>query len=91
MLGLSSGMDPLFAQAFGAQETHALGLILQRGWAVLTVTCLPILAFWLTAEPLLLLLRQDAALAHKAGVYLRFLAVDLVLAAWAQPMRSFLR
>lgn len=42
-LGLAMALDTLCAQAFGAKQANLVGLHCQRGMAILTLACAPIL------------------------------------------------
>ncbi|KAH9320784.1 hypothetical protein KI387_015423, partial [Taxus chinensis] len=57
--GLSDGMEPLCAQAFGATDHELLDTTLYRGVLVLLLGALPIRFLWLNVESLLLKLGQD--------------------------------
>ncbi|GAQ84057.1 MATE efflux family protein [Klebsormidium nitens] len=91
MFGLASGMDPLCSQAVGAKEYAAVGLTLQRGWAVLLCVCVPTFATWWNVEPFFRFARQDPVLTGFASEYLRILTLDLLFMGLAQPLRVFLR
>jgi MATE family multidrug resistance protein len=91
MFGLASGMDPLCSQAFGAKEYAAVGLTLQRGWAVLLCVCIPTFFTWWNVEPFFRFMRQDPVLTGFASEFLRILTLDLLFMGLAQPLRVFLR
>lgn len=91
MFGLASGMDPLCSQAVGAKEYAAVGLTMQRCWAVLMCVCVPTFATWWNVEPFFRFARQDPVLTGFASEYLRILTLDLLFMGLAQPLRVFLR
>jgi len=72
LVGLSEAIDTLCSQAFGAGRFRTMGWILQRGLLLLMLasTAAAIL-FWHSAN-LLLFFGQDPALAHHAGIYVRY-------------------
>jgi Na+-driven multidrug efflux pump len=91
LYGLSTGLEPLISQAYGAKRYHMMGRILNRGIVILLVTCVPITAVWVDAERLLIFMKQDPEIAREAGRYLRWMIPDLVALAGAQPVRVYLR
>src|SRR6267378_2015586 len=69
-MGLVSAVAPLAAQAFGARNPHRVRRALRVGmWAALLIS-LPMLAFRLCGEQILLMLGQAPATAHLAQQYL---------------------
>jgi MATE family multidrug resistance protein len=91
-MGLAMATSPLLAQTLGrarhsVRECRRLtrqGLWLSLAYAV---PCWVIL--W-QAEPILLLLGQDPALAHAAAAYVRVLQWSLLPSLWVIVLRSFL-
>lgn len=70
--GLSSALDTLCSQAFGAQEHKKIGLYFQAGAIVISACLLPVfLLNWYT-ESILLLLGQDEDVARYAGEFSRY-------------------
>lgn len=67
-MGMSSGLETLCGQAFGAKEYHMLGIYLQRSWLVETVFCLLLLPIFVFAAPILKLLGQSSAIAAEANI-----------------------
>ncbi|KAL6622989.1 hypothetical protein ACP70R_032868 [Stipagrostis hirtigluma subsp. patula] len=78
LVGLSSAMDTLCGQAFGARQYALLGVYKQRAMLVLALACVPIAAVWANAGRILLLLGQDADIAAEAGAYARWLVPSLL-------------
>uniref|UniRef100_A0A453T3X2 Protein DETOXIFICATION n=1 Tax=Aegilops tauschii subsp. strangulata TaxID=200361 RepID=A0A453T3X2_AEGTS len=78
LVGMSSALDTLCGQAFGARQYHLLGLYKQRAMVVLALACVPIALVWANTAQILLLLGQDAAIAAEAGAYARWLLPALV-------------
>jgi MATE family multidrug resistance protein len=89
-MGLVSAVAPLAAQAFGARNPHRVRRALRVGlWAGLLVS-LPMMAFPLRGEQILLLLGQAPTTAHLAQQYLFGLAWGILPALWFLAIRSFM-
>ena len=89
-MGLVSAVAPLAAQAFGARNPHRVRRALRVGlWAALLVS-LPMMAFPLRGENILLLLGQAPVTAHLAQQYLFGLAWGILPALWFLAVRSFM-
>jgi MATE family multidrug resistance protein len=89
-MGLVSAVAPLAAQAFGARNPHRVRRALRVGlWAALLIS-LPMMAFPLRGENILLLLGQAPATAHLAQQYLFGLAWGILPALWFLAIRSFM-
>ena len=89
-LGLTSAVAPLAAQAFGADQTHLVRRSLRCGlWAALLIA-LPIMAFPLRGEQILLGLGQAPEPARLAQQYLFGLAWGVAPALWFLAIRSFM-
>ncbi|XP_057571438.1 multidrug and toxin extrusion protein 2 isoform X1 [Hippopotamus amphibius kiboko] len=69
--GLSSACDTLMSQSFGSPNKKHMGVVLQRGTLVLLLCCLPCWALFLNTQHLLLLCRQDPAVARLAQEYVQ--------------------
>src|SRR4030088_2468436 len=81
-MGLVSAVSPLAAQAFGARNPRLVRRALRGGlWAGLLIA-LPVMAFPLRGEQILLLLGQAPASAHLAQQYLFGLAWGIAPALW---------
>src|SRR5450432_4920279 len=88
-MGLVSAVAPLAAQAFGARDPRLVRRALRVGlWAALLIS-LPIMAFPLYGEQILLMLGQAPATAHQAQRYLFGLAWGMTPALWFLPMRGW--
>jgi MATE family multidrug resistance protein len=89
-MGLVSAVAPLAAQAFGARNPHRIRRALRVGlWAALFIS-LPMMAFPLRGEKILLLLGQAPATAHLAQQYLFGLAWGVLPALWSLAIRGFM-
>jgi MATE family multidrug resistance protein len=89
-IGLMSAVAPLAAQAFGAGNARQVRRALRSGlWAGLLIA-LPIMAFPLRGEQILLGLGQAQGPAHLAQDYLFGLAWGVAPALWFIAIRSFM-
>jgi MATE family multidrug resistance protein len=89
-MGLMSAVAPLAAQAFGAGKAPMVRRSLRAGlWAALLIS-LPIMAFSLRGEGILLALGQAPLPAHLAQQYLFGLAWGVLPALWFIALRGFM-
>jgi multidrug resistance protein, MATE family len=89
-MGLMSAVAPLAAQAFGARNPHLIRRALRTGlWAALLIA-LPIMAFPLRGEQILLVLGQAEVPARLAQQYLFGLAWGVMPALWFLAFRGFM-
>src|SRR3982075_1830971 len=89
-MGLVSAGAPRAAQAFGARNPRQVRRALRVGlWAALLIS-LPMLAFRLCGEQILLMLGQAPATAHLAQRYLLGLAWGITPALWFLAIRGFM-
>ncbi len=89
-MGLMSAVAPLAAQAFGAGNARMVRRSLRAGlWAALLIS-LPIMAFPLRGEQILLSLGQAEIPAHLAQQYLFGLAWGVAPALWFIALRGFM-
>src|SRR6266852_3984136 len=89
-MGLMSAVAPLAAQAFGARNPRLVRRSLRVGlWAGLLIS-LPMIAFPLYGEQILVMLGQAPATAHLAQRYLFGLAWGITPALWFLAIRGFM-
>jgi MATE family multidrug resistance protein len=89
-MGVLSAVAPLAAQAFGARDPHLVRRALRTGlWAALLVA-LPVMAFPLRGEQILLALGQAPVAAHLAQQYLFGLAWGMAPALCFLAIRGFM-
>jgi multidrug resistance protein, MATE family len=89
-MGVLSAVAPLAAQAFGARDPHQVRRALRTGlWAALLVA-LPVMAFPLRGEQILLALGQAPVAAHLAQQYLFGLAWGMAPALCFLAIRGFM-
>ncbi|KAF8699910.1 Multidrug oligosaccharidyl-lipid polysaccharide flippase, partial [Rhizoctonia solani] len=87
--GFASALDSLLPQAWTSGRPENVGLWTQRMMVLVTLILVPILFIWLNAEAILLKLRQEPAIAHLAGVYLRWFSFSLPGQAISIILRRF--
>src|SRR5260370_14805953 len=89
-MGVLAAVAPLAAQAFGARNPHLVRRALRTGlWAALLIA-LPVMAFPLRSEQILLALGQAAVPAHLAQHYLFGLAWGIAPALCFLAIRGFM-
>ncbi|XP_047056148.1 protein DETOXIFICATION 35-like isoform X2 [Lolium rigidum] len=91
LLGMGSALETLCGQAFGAGQVAMLGVYLQRSWIVLTAAALLMVPFFVFAEPLLLAIGQDAAVAHEAARFALYILPGTFSFAVNFPTAKFLQ
>jgi MATE family multidrug resistance protein len=89
-MGLMSAVAPLAAQAFGAGDAALVRRSLRAGLWVGLIVALPIMAFPLRGEAILLALGQEALPARLAQDYLLGLAWGVAPALWFIALRGFM-
>lgn len=89
--GLSTGMDPICCQAFGAKRMSVLSQTFQKTLCLLLLVSIPISALWLNMEPICIWLGQDPAITRVAKIYMACSIPELLAQAHLQPLRIFLR
>ena len=89
-MGLVSAVAPLAAQAFGARNPRMVRRALRVGLWVALLICLPIMAFPLYGEQILLALGQAPSIARLAQQYLFGLAWGVAPSLWFLAIRGFM-
>ncbi|XP_074271902.1 protein DETOXIFICATION 51-like [Silene latifolia] len=89
--GLALGMEPLCAQAFGAQRYKLLSLTLQRCVIFLLLCSLPISFLWFHMSSILGYLHQDPKIAKLAHTFILFSFPDLLTNSFYHPIKVYLR
>ncbi|KAL6646391.1 hypothetical protein ACP70R_017999 [Stipagrostis hirtigluma subsp. patula] len=91
LLGMGSALETLCGQAFGAGQVAMLGVYLQRSWIILLASALLMSPFFVFAEPLLLLIGQDADVARAAGRFTLYILPSVFAMAVNFPTAKFLQ
>ncbi|XP_037477577.1 protein DETOXIFICATION 16-like [Triticum dicoccoides] len=73
LAGMSSSLDTLCGQAFGAKQYHLLGIYKQRAILVLTPLSVMVAVIWAYTGQILLFFGQDPEIAMGAGSYIRWM------------------
>ncbi|VAH31639.1 unnamed protein product [Triticum turgidum subsp. durum] len=73
LAGMSSSLDTLCGQAFGAKQYHLLGIYKQRAILVLTPLSVVVAVIWAYTGQILLFFGQDPEIAMGAGSYIRWM------------------
>ncbi|XP_071508721.1 multidrug and toxin extrusion protein 1-like [Diadema antillarum] len=68
-LGFASSCDTLFSQLYGSPNRHHIGVVLQRGFIIMSLLCFVCWGILINAETILLLAQQNSEVARLAGVY----------------------
>ncbi|MBT3220913.1 MAG: MATE family efflux transporter [Proteobacteria bacterium] len=82
IIGVGQGLDPLFAQAFGARDPDRAGREMFRAFWLMGLMCLPMVVHHNLAAPGLTLLGQPAELVDRASQYASILS-------WCVPAMMF--
>ncbi|KAL0698343.1 hypothetical protein Bca4012_054465 [Brassica carinata] len=90
LLGMSSALETLCSQAFGAGEVNMLGVYMQRAWIISLVSCLVFLPIYIFATPVLRLLGESEEVAVSAGAFTLLTIPQLFSLAFTFPTTKFL-
>ncbi|CAH8252388.1 unnamed protein product [Arabidopsis lyrata] len=91
IMGLSSALDTLSGQAYGAKLYRKLGVQTYTAMFCLTLVCLPISLLWFNMGKLLVILGQDPSIAHEAGRFAAWLIPGLFAYAVLQPLIRYFK
>ncbi len=89
LLGLSSGLETVASQLFGAGQRRLVGVALQRSLFVSLIGLVPICIFWLLSG-LYLPLFLDEGVAQVSGRYIRIFGVALLPCVAYESFRRYL-
>ncbi|KAL3499471.1 hypothetical protein ACH5RR_038564 [Cinchona calisaya] len=88
--GLSSAMEPLCGQAFGAKNLKLLHKTLVMAITLLLVVSIPISFLWLNVDKILNQFGQQEEISVVVRKYLLYLLPDLVVHSFLCPLKSYL-
>ncbi|RDX70258.1 Protein DETOXIFICATION 16, partial [Mucuna pruriens] len=91
LMGMSSALDTFCGQAYGAKQYHMLGVHMQGAMLILTLVTIPVSIIWFFLGPILVVLRQDKAIAAEAQVYARCLIPSLSANGLLRCITKFLQ
>ena len=76
-VGLGTAIDTLAAQAWGAGNKKAVGILLQRGILILSLAMVPVYALWLNLDTILTYLRQPPSIVMLTVQYMETFSICL--------------
>ncbi|GAV83428.1 MatE domain-containing protein, partial [Cephalotus follicularis] len=85
-LGMSSGLETLCGQAYGAKQYRKLGTQTYTAIFSLTLVCLPLSIIWIYMGKILIFIGQDPLISHEAGKFTMCLVPALFAYAALQPL-----
>ncbi|XP_027150838.1 protein DETOXIFICATION 14-like isoform X2 [Coffea eugenioides] len=88
---MSSALETLCGQAFGAEQYQRLGTYTYGAIICLFIVCIPISLLWIFTDKLLILTGQDPVIATEAGKYLIWLIPTLFPYVILQSLGCFLQ
>ena len=77
VIGLSTSMDTLATQAWGAKNYHKVGVYLQRCILILALAMVPVYSLWFNIESVLNLLHQPPCVVEQATEYIHIYSASL--------------
>nr|GMC67852.1 protein DETOXIFICATION 14-like [Ipomoea batatas] len=89
--GLSSALETLCGQAYGARQYNKLGVYTYGAMIPLVAVCIPISILWFFMDKLLILIGQDPLISVEAKKYSSWLIVALFPYAILQPLVRYLQ
>ncbi|MED6156015.1 hypothetical protein PIB30_010946 [Stylosanthes scabra] len=91
LTGLAGALDTFCGQSNGAGQYEMLGIHLQRSMLVVSLVSVFVSLIWANTEPILILMRQDKAIANQAATYSRCLIPSLFAHGLLQCILRFLQ
>ncbi|KAM7255001.1 hypothetical protein ACFE04_020242 [Oxalis oulophora] len=91
MLGMGSAVETLCGQAYGAHKYEMLGIYLQRSTILLLATSIPLMMIYIFSKQLLLSIRESAAIASAASIFIYGLIPQIFAYACNFPIQKFLQ
>lgn len=88
---MSSALETLCGQAFGAKQYNMLGIYMQRSWVVLFITGFLVLPMFIFTTPILMFFGQPSEIAELAGVVTMWLIPSHLTYAFYLPLHFFLQ
>ncbi|KAK1416096.1 hypothetical protein QVD17_31884 [Tagetes erecta] len=86
IMGMSSALETLCGQAYGAQQFTQFGTLIYTAIFSLLIVCIPLAIFWRYTGSLLVLVGQDPLISHEAGKFITWLIPALFAYAILQPL-----
>jgi multidrug resistance protein, MATE family len=89
--GLSSAMDTLCSQAYGAKETQKMGIYLQTGIMVLSAFMILVGIAFYHSQEILIALGQPPVVSQLAGLYISYLLPSVPFLFFYELLRKILQ
>ncbi|XP_055961828.1 protein DETOXIFICATION 12-like [Mercurialis annua] len=86
LLGMSSALETLCGQAYGAEQYQKLGILTQTAIFSLILVCIPISIIWIFMGKVLVSIGQDPIISYAAGKFILWLLPALFGHAILQPL-----
>ncbi|CAA2996589.1 DETOXIFICATION 14-like [Olea europaea subsp. europaea] len=91
LFGMSSALETLCGQAYGAQQYQRVGTFTYGAILCLFVACLPVSLLWIYTDKLLILIGQDPSISLEAGKFAIWLIPTLFPYAILQSLVRYLQ
>ncbi|GMJ10844.1 hypothetical protein like AT5G52450 [Hibiscus trionum] len=91
LVGMSSALETLCGQSYGAKQYSALGIHMQTAMLILLILSIPLAVIWINTGPILRLLGQDHHISLAAGQYACFMVPGLSAYGLLQCLVKFLQ
>ncbi|GLJ22194.1 hypothetical protein SUGI_0417060 [Cryptomeria japonica] len=91
MLRMSSTVQTVCGQAYGAKQYNMMGVICQRSIIIMTTTAILLAFVYWYADPILVAIGQSKEIAAEGAIFARGLIPQLFALAISDPMQRFLQ
>jgi MATE family multidrug resistance protein len=89
LMGMSSALETLCGQAYGAQQYKKIGTQTYTAIFSLIIVCIPLSVIWVYMSKILLFIGQDPLISREAGKFILWLVPALFAYAILQPLVRF--
>ncbi|XP_050221450.1 protein DETOXIFICATION 12-like [Mercurialis annua] len=86
LLGMSSALETLCGQAYGAKQYKKLGILTHTAIFCLILVCIPVSIIWIFMGRVLVFIGQDPEISYAAGKFVMWLVPSLFAYAILQPL-----
>ncbi|PWA91966.1 MATE efflux family protein [Artemisia annua] len=86
ILGMSSALETLCGQAYGAKQYKKFGTQTYTAIFSLLIVCIPLSVLWKYTKNILIITGQSPSIAHEAGRFITWLIPSLFAYATLQPL-----
>ncbi|XP_023746254.1 protein DETOXIFICATION 12 [Lactuca sativa] len=86
IMGMSSALETLCGQAYGAQQYKKFGTQTYTAIFSLLIVCIPLSIIWKNTGAILLLIGQNPSISHEAGKFITWLIPAIFAYAVLQPL-----